>query len=343
MQILRIFFIVILSNTIFFSIVKNSISNETFSIAVPPQKCVGGRGPQCDWMDENNNLNVSVGSILHDNCCIVNYPNGFFCNNWGHDQSVCVEEMVKAINNTIESKEWIATFNMDDSDITLVSARKSVPKAEFETIATTRLKAPNFTRLDITDKDFCKCKTFRETNEQLKNKNFGTCGCGINGKLNVILDGTSYYRNNVAHISKNVAYDFSEDITSEGEGDIDGNCYINNQLSIYSMNITHNYKTNETRLWGQWSIPTFMGPECENIYMGNSKGTFKGIQEGCTLYLELTGYWKWYNNSKCYADDGYFRGKSTIENDTYHKNQSTKTKKYKVLENTKKLDFLPGN
>jgi PKD repeat protein len=157
---------------------------------IPSQQCVGAEGSQCDNnifglvgvkrnRDGSYTGTVSVGSILHDNCCIINYPNGRFCNNGG-DQSVCEAEWNKALSNSnlrtgrgwkVRSG-WGPYDEGEGDDITLVPARNSQPQAEHETRATSRLAAPSGTELDITDEDFCESKIFRRTDAR---RGFGIC------------------------------------------------------------------------------------------------------------------------------------------------------------------------
>jgi hypothetical protein len=148
---------------------------------IPPQRCVGATGPQCGFLVKHNRDGsfsgfVTVGSILHDNCCIQHYPDGYWCRNGGEDQSVCMDEWKKARSNFLHRRGWWVKSGWgpyaecQGDDITPVPARKSVPQAEYETAATSRLAAPSGTKLDDTDEDFCQSKTF-----QKKEQGFGIC------------------------------------------------------------------------------------------------------------------------------------------------------------------------
>ena len=143
---------------------------------IPPQRCVGAVGPQCAWV--NNGIgDVSVGSILHDNCCIFNYPNGHMCNNDGDDSifSYCVPEWNKAVFDKLKGFQWNASFSGEPDNLTKVSARLSDPKSLLETVATSRLKAPEGTKLGVMDWEFCESGTFKDEDQKYA-QGFGTCG-----------------------------------------------------------------------------------------------------------------------------------------------------------------------
>ena len=149
---------------------------------IPPQQCVGAVGPQCGLLRQNRDGTfrgiVSVGSILHDNCCIINYPNGFMCDNGGVDQEVCKPEMEKAFLNWDQRKQWRVKRGWgpydegEGDDITLLPARISLPKAEHETAKTLEFAAPPNTKLDMSDEDFCESREFRKT---VPKKGYGIC------------------------------------------------------------------------------------------------------------------------------------------------------------------------
>jgi hypothetical protein len=151
--------------------------------SIPLQCCVGAVGPMCGELlatgtkcgDAPGGIkSVSVGSILHDNCCILNYPDGYNCNNGGNN-NVCKDEFNKAVKN-FKKREWKAYFSGDPDNISPVPARISNPMHFQETVATSRLSAPAGTKLNKTDADYCQSKSFIEAQEQLAKQNFGTCG-----------------------------------------------------------------------------------------------------------------------------------------------------------------------
>ncbi|MBE9032557.1 hypothetical protein IQ266_22730 [filamentous cyanobacterium LEGE 11480] len=138
--------------------------------------CVGAVGPECLPINMlTGEGDVSVGSILHDNCCIVNFPNGHWCNNGGEDQEICRDTWDKAVQNTLAGHTWKATFSRNPDNTKIVSGRKAEPRYYYETVATATLKAPRGTQLERTDAEFCASKQFQETQQQLSSQNFGTC------------------------------------------------------------------------------------------------------------------------------------------------------------------------
>ena len=164
--------------------VAHSISDST---AITPQCCVGAVGPMCGELLEfwskcgdapGGERKVSVGSILHDNCCIYHYPHGYWCNNGGKDNRTCRVEWRKAKSDRKRKFEWMATFSGEPDDISFVPGRKSGVKYKYnrETVATSSLKAPDGTHLAIEDKAFCESGSFIENYLELKKQKYGTCG-----------------------------------------------------------------------------------------------------------------------------------------------------------------------
>jgi len=167
-------------------ITETATWNGSFTVSIiPAQRCVGAEGSQCAWPvrrnhDRSYTGTVSVGSILHDNCCIVNYPNGHMCNNGGAD-NVCRAEWEKAISNSnigtrrnwTERRGWGPYVEGDSGDdIAKVPARRSEPQADYETAETLGFAAPPNTRLDITDEDFCESRRFQRQDAK---RGFGVC------------------------------------------------------------------------------------------------------------------------------------------------------------------------
>jgi len=155
------------------------------------ERCFGGIGNGCDGVagiapstrrqDGTIDLRVSVGSILHDNCCLRN-PEGHQCRGYtvmqetfGND--ACAAEWRKAVYNTRDGRLWTGRFgpypcsNTED-DLTDKPGRQTAvpsflggltPVTELETASSRRLAAPPGTRLDATDAAFCASGRFRET------------------------------------------------------------------------------------------------------------------------------------------------------------------------------------
>lgn len=154
---------------------SNEMNTDSLKVTIPSQRCVGAVGAQCEWV-KNGKGKVSVGSILHDNCCIINYPNGSWCHNGGKDQKVCDREWWKAVGNRNNKREWEASFSGQPDNITKVGARGSDIPTTSETVATSKLEAPDGTTLDKTDVAFCRAKSFQEDSSTLAKQNYGTCG-----------------------------------------------------------------------------------------------------------------------------------------------------------------------
>jgi hypothetical protein len=155
-------------------------ANNVSSKPIQPEYCLGAVGIKCDWVIGGKGI-VTVGSILHDNCCLVNYPNGYMCHNGG-SQKVCKSEWDKAINDSLKGRTWNAPFLGDQDDIEKIPARSSDLTTTWETAATLKLAAPDGTRLDRSDANFCASKSFQESPEQLKKQAFGTCGRSDSGR-----------------------------------------------------------------------------------------------------------------------------------------------------------------
>lgn len=145
-------------------------------LLAPPAKDIGGG---------MKTQEVSVGSILHDNCCVDN-PNGQHCNGYNaaqelmNDSQPCVKEWRKAFYNTRDGRKWTATFgpynsNVKSDDLTKAAARKTrlsdgtgnfkYDYAGQETVSTRKLAAPKGTSLDYSDKAFCASGSFQVFND----------------------------------------------------------------------------------------------------------------------------------------------------------------------------------
>jgi hypothetical protein len=147
--------------------------------------CFGAVGPKCDGApnagvtrnaDGTVTMKVSVGSILHDNCCLKypptqGDPGGKFCNGpiseFSHNGQ-CVLEWDKAFWNTIhDGRQWDATFNPNQrAELIVTQARVSRFQDRllnqsgrqyqgFETTDTRKLSAKAGTALDVGDEAFC--------------------------------------------------------------------------------------------------------------------------------------------------------------------------------------------
>jgi len=141
------------------------------------ERCFGAVGSKCDGAPRagrsGNTLWVSVGSILHDNCCLAN-PGGKMCSGLASEfrhNGKCVKEWDKAFWNTFtDSRHWQATFDPNAvPDLTWVSARRSrfqdgSSYNGYETRATIGLSAPRGTALDPGDVAFCASQRAREYN-----------------------------------------------------------------------------------------------------------------------------------------------------------------------------------
>jgi len=147
--------------------------------------CFGAVGPKCNGApnagvtpnaDGTVTMMVSVGSILHDNCCLMNppvegaNPGGKFCNGVLSEFSnngQCILEWDKAFwNTTVDRRQWAWTFNPSErAELTVTPARVSrfqdvaLRPTQFytgrETSDTRKLAAPAGTALDVGDEAFC--------------------------------------------------------------------------------------------------------------------------------------------------------------------------------------------
>ncbi|HYL91211.1 MAG TPA: hypothetical protein VEU32_20845 [Burkholderiales bacterium] len=137
-------------------------------------------------------LRVSVGSIIHDTCC-MNNPNGLYCNRNPLDNPAlsaqdevsnlaCTREWRKAFYDVAENRWWFEKFgpyyeSMNGDNVTQVAPQpnrhattygptgvQSSPQtvAVVEYASTRRLAAPSGTKLEIGDVAFCRSGRFRE-------------------------------------------------------------------------------------------------------------------------------------------------------------------------------------
>lgn len=96
------------------------------------QKCFGGSGNQCEGGDPKHAITknlkdctaegyATIGSIMHDNCCLNN-PDGYMCKGsrqtsdlvWGlggdADRHICGQEWNKAWYDSDNNRGWTVTF-----------------------------------------------------------------------------------------------------------------------------------------------------------------------------------------------------------------------------------------
>ncbi len=166
------------------------------------EQCFGAVGPGCEGVssgpyltparhnpDGSTTLYVSVGSIMHDNCCLRNGPSAVWCGSH-EDQNVgrvlsdetihrgghCAMEWSKAVYNSRDHRYWIVTFpaytpQHPGDDLTRVPNRPAtihfwsifpIAYTGGETVASRRLMAPSGTALDWDDVAFCASGQFRE-------------------------------------------------------------------------------------------------------------------------------------------------------------------------------------
>jgi len=156
--------------------IENWMASGPKVMPVVPEHCLGAVGIKCQNVVGNVGF-ITVGSILHDNCCVLNHPNGYFCHNGG-SIAVCKPEWNKALRDSLELRQWSTIFTGKVDDITPVPARASDLPTTWETVATSQLAAPDGTELDASDAAFCAAKTFREPPAILARQGFGTCGAG---------------------------------------------------------------------------------------------------------------------------------------------------------------------
>lgn len=227
---------------------------------MPPQSCVGAVGPQCGWVGADGVGWVSVGSILHDNCCIQNWPNGFHCNNKGPDQKVCADEWAKAERDFFRWRQWRAQF-IRQPDGTRVASR---------------LLAPDGTRLDRTDAAFCESQTFWEEKAMLDLQGFGTCGCAIRGTYRVTGYGSGPFLIQLAQLVGPL-------------GPVQGT------VTDYPSHDTFHLRIGEdgTTVWGSWTGAIFVS---ERKCGWNRRriplwGTLQGTRTGCDV-IEVTASYR---------------------------------------------------
>lgn len=192
--------------------ILSSLSTLTWAAApVEGEQCYGAIGNKCLGGGSaianifvppaQNLLNgmkrqwVSVGSILHDNCCRLT-PDGQHCQGFNPAQEFwpdsrhCVKEWRKAIYNSRDHRKWKAIFGpykdiSSGDDLTEVPARKASLFNRFgvkvgyykgtETVSTHLLKAPSGTALDIDDVAFCASGKFKSVGKRLGIGAWGIC------------------------------------------------------------------------------------------------------------------------------------------------------------------------
>ena len=142
--------------------------------------CFGGVGPMCagapgspnGWSSTNNAtmMYVSVGSILHDNCCLRD-PQGKWCGGvgvdgsgkaeeWNHNGN-CVKEWDKAWWNTLDNRQWrVRIDHGTPSNLSLAEGRPSRLKdgavvTREEVAASRQYAAPAGVSVDVGDQAFC--------------------------------------------------------------------------------------------------------------------------------------------------------------------------------------------
>jgi hypothetical protein len=157
-----------------------------------PERCFGAVGSKCagapraDVLQEGDYYIawVSVGSIVHDNCCLRNPQKGIWCQDsppipWLHDGAgPCSAEWRKAFNNTLAGLQWQHKFGPypknDEGFSDPLDHRKGrftkLPNSDHaftidylkgETESTMKLSAKPGTKLDGVDVEFCEFKRFR--------------------------------------------------------------------------------------------------------------------------------------------------------------------------------------
>jgi hypothetical protein len=177
------------------------------------QRCFGAVGDKCKSQQDGTlgnrrfdyecriNLAVSVGSIMHDNCCLSN-PYGIWCNGWPQALTLeianigegvaCGREWRKAVYDWLQDRFWYETFGPYrgyDGDSGLndyVQARTGYTYGFFgvhdspqkwpgpERRATVRLRAPSGTKLEFQDAAFCASGEFSSTHE-VGSEHYGYC------------------------------------------------------------------------------------------------------------------------------------------------------------------------
>jgi hypothetical protein len=135
------------------------------------QRCYGAVGNQCDGVGTPfvtaHPLQAQVewvtpGSIKHDSCC-YQHPEGYACRGYGtktvDENRFCRQEWDSAVRDTREGYTWKHTFGP------YVRDQGDTPSS------INNLKAPDGTRLSISDEKYCRAGSFLE-----KNQRVGMCG-----------------------------------------------------------------------------------------------------------------------------------------------------------------------
>lgn len=126
---------------------------------------------------------VSVGTILHDNCCRLT-PDGQHCQYFNPSQGLwtdsrhCVKKWRKVFYNSRDNRKWQTIFGpypdgFTEDDLTDAPARRASLFNRIgrmigyykgtETVSTRLLKAPSGTALDIDDVECCASGNFKFT------------------------------------------------------------------------------------------------------------------------------------------------------------------------------------
>jgi hypothetical protein len=177
------------------------------------ERCFGAVGPGCDGVptagvvhNANGTITayVAVGSILHDNCCLRNGPDGVWCGSTAkgvlYDETSipqklvghCSMEWSKAVYNVRDRRMWQATFgpytgtdggdnltptNNRHAKMSVANSPLFIDYTGGETSASSALKAPNGTALDIDDEEFCASGHFSERHDFVVGiGRWGVCG-----------------------------------------------------------------------------------------------------------------------------------------------------------------------
>ena len=109
-------------NTVTINSIKIKFTECDFSITpeIEIQRCFGGIGSQCEGFPLGFRKNertcfvdgwMSVGSILHDKCCLETQNAGYFCSGWFQgDPTLCGQVFFEAIQDTLCSRVWPHRF-----------------------------------------------------------------------------------------------------------------------------------------------------------------------------------------------------------------------------------------
>lgn len=169
------------------------------------EECFGAIGPQCDWTAFTHSRNlgyrgciemeVSVGSILHDICCVEHGANGKWCNGVGHGivseiapwdkNQACEKEWRRAFEDSLHNRKWKQVYCTDPRNSNeiprVVTAHTAVtprptahvtrpnlwttyfePSSQHETDFTRhKLYAPSGTKMAYMDEKYCRSGRFR--------------------------------------------------------------------------------------------------------------------------------------------------------------------------------------